>query len=882
MPTTLPDTFGRYQILKKLGEGGMGAVYLAEDSRLGRRVALKVPHFNDNQNSTILDRFYREARMAARIEHPNLCSIYDVADEGGIHYITMAYIDGQPLSKMVGEGKPWQPGHALDLVRQMALALQVLHEAGIVHRDLKPGNVMIRAKDQWPIIMDFGLARSFQSQSQQLTGNQSPLGTPAYMSPEQVMGDANAIGPRSDIWALGAILYEMLTGRLPFQGGLVQVFAAILHTSPPPPSQLQPGIPPELDMFVMQCLTKNAADRPESMAAVAAILLQMIQQIKTHPDGTLIPPRSGSSGSMPLSTMQPGGPHGSHGSHPALRQTPRVGDSAGHTPAAWSQNPVPMPSSYGGQTGTPPPLPPQASGSWQQLPNPSLPPGSAGHTPMVPHGSWVQAPMHGQPPTAPPGYPSGSGTHPGMHTTTAPQPATGSGQTALLIVAVCIFLLCAGVSAWFIYVIATGGFGRSGESSPVNSGISTTSSKGSDPSSQTKPTEPKRDTGRDSGRDTTPPPVARLTFTTEKKDITLEVGKSDTLPVKLQRENMDAEVTVVVVTPPKGITVTPLKLNGNSGDLAIRVENAARPGDYTLELHASAEQNGKQLSDTAKVSLKVTPRPTVAMKEITNDIGMKFVPIPAGTFTMGSPETEEQFAPDQRPLREVTISKAFYLGVYEVTQGDYERVMTKAANKSAFRPQGVLAASLPDKDKNDTSQYPMDTVSWTDAGEFCKKLSALPNEKAAKRTYRLPTEAEWEYACRASEKGPFNTGAKISTDDANFNGLDNVYPGSDKGVYRKRAMPVGQFKPNKWGLYDMHGNIAEWCSDWHDEDYYKRKENTDPQGPEASPTGERVLRGGWWLSSGANLRSGSRDREKPEGQSVNHRCGFRIVCILGE
>src|SRR5436305_10729508 len=137
-PAVLPEQFGRYRILKKLGEGGMGAVYLAEDSRLGCQVALKVPHFTEEDGPAVVERFYREARAVAGIHHPNICPVYDVDQVGGLHYLVMPFLEGTPLSRHIGPGRPWRPGDAVRLVVRLARALEVLHRRGLIHRDLKP------------------------------------------------------------------------------------------------------------------------------------------------------------------------------------------------------------------------------------------------------------------------------------------------------------------------------------------------------------------------------------------------------------------------------------------------------------------------------------------------------------------------------------------------------------------------------------------------------------------------------------------------------------------------------------------------------------------------------------------------------------------------
>ena len=193
-PDALPEQFGRYRVGKVLGRGGMGAVYLAHDTELDRPVALKVPHFARTGSSGARERFLREARAAAALSHPNICPVYDVGAIDSVPYLTMAYIEGRPLSDLVRSG-PLPLNQAAVLVRQMALALEEAHQRGIIHRDLKPSNVMLNHRDE-PIIMDFGLARLTTSADARLTAAGQMLGTPAYMPPEQVNGELGHNGAR--------------------------------------------------------------------------------------------------------------------------------------------------------------------------------------------------------------------------------------------------------------------------------------------------------------------------------------------------------------------------------------------------------------------------------------------------------------------------------------------------------------------------------------------------------------------------------------------------------------------------------------------------------------------------------------------------------------
>ncbi len=243
------------------------------------------------------------------------------------------------------------------------------------------------------------------------------------------------------------------------------------------------------------------------------------------------------------------------------------------------------------------------------------------------------------------------------------------------------------------------------------------------------------------------------------------------------------------------------------------------------------------------------PAKAQAPKEITNSIGMKLVLIPKGKFTMGSPASEE-YRRDDETQHEVTISMDYYLGVYEVTQAQYEKVM--GAKPSYF--QG-------DKINGSSSNHPVERVSWKEAVEFCKKLSDLPEEKAAGRVYRLPTEAEWEYACRAGSKTAysFGEGSKLLGDYSWFGDNCNT------------THPVGEKKANAWGLYDMHGNVWEWCSDWYGD--YPKGAVSDPVGPREGSY--RLFRGGSWRDVAALCRSADRSRRYPLDRLNDY--GFRVA-----
>lgn len=262
-------------------------------------------------------------------------------------------------------------------------------------------------------------------------------------------------------------------------------------------------------------------------------------------------------------------------------------------------------------------------------------------------------------------------------------------------------------------------------------------------------------------------------------------------------------------------------------------------------------------------------------KSIKNSVGMELVQIPSDSFVMGSPSKEED-RDDREERHEVTISKPFYMGAFEVTQAEYVRVMEgvdKANNRSTFK----------------ADDNPVENVEWRLAKVFCERLSQMPAEKKAGRKYRLPTEAEWEFACRAGTSTAFHCGDSISSTQANFNGN---YPVGDakQGKYLRRTTKVGTYEPNPFGLYDMHGNVSEWCEDWYDPDYYLDSPEVDPLGPpfgvvktNFSNFGAKnyfvVVRGGSWVDDGRACRSAYRFRAMPNTQY--RLIGFRVVCTTG-
>src|SRR3954469_4661820 len=250
---------GRYRIERKLGAGGMADVYLAEDQELGRRVAIKILNSRHGNDDQFIERFRREAKNAAALNHPNIVSIYDRGEAEDTYYIAMEFLDGRTLKELIiGRGAAAING-AIEYARQILSGLRFAHRHGIVHRDIKPHNVLVDG-DGRVKVTDFGIARAGTSQ---MTEAGSIVGTAQYLSPEQARG--SGVDQRSDLYSLGIVLYELLTGTVPFSGDTpVEIAMKHLSQTPEPPSVRRPDLPRELDLVVMRALAKDPDDRYQS------------------------------------------------------------------------------------------------------------------------------------------------------------------------------------------------------------------------------------------------------------------------------------------------------------------------------------------------------------------------------------------------------------------------------------------------------------------------------------------------------------------------------------------------------------------------------------------------------------------------------------------
>ena len=290
--------FGRFIIHQELGRGGFGMVFLAEDPHLMRLVALKLPRPDALTNASLRERFLREARAAARLDHPNIVPIYDAGEVGAICYIVSAYYPGENLAAWLQrQPGPLTPRTAAALTAVLADAVQHAHNHGILHRDLKPGNVLLEPRatasaDELPFtprLTDFGLAKLQEGEDEQTTSG-VVLGTPMYMAPEQAEGWTHLVKAPTDVYALGVILYELLTRRLPCQGAsLLLTLERVRSQSPAPPRSWRPDLPRALEVICLKCLEKEPGRRYASAGALAEDLRRFLanEPIRVAPPGPL-------------------------------------------------------------------------------------------------------------------------------------------------------------------------------------------------------------------------------------------------------------------------------------------------------------------------------------------------------------------------------------------------------------------------------------------------------------------------------------------------------------------------------------------------------------------------------------------------------------------
>lgn len=433
MTQLIGQTFGqRYEIQREIGRGGMAQVYLALDTRLGRKVALKILAPQLGFDAEFVRRFEREARVAAGLSHPAIVTVYDSDEHNGLLYITMEYIDGRSLHSILKEHGALGIGYAVSILTPLGQALDYAHRQGAVHRDVKPHNVLV-ATDGRVLLADFGIVQPLDATGERLTRTGIFMGTPEYVSPEQL--EARHVDGGSDLYSLGIVGYEILTGRVPFSGSTPQLILAHTQTPPPPLRQMVPSLPPELESVFERVLAKNPRERYQSGE-------EFVQEIARVMRGRNIPAASPTQiAALAVSTASSAG-----------RST--IGLAPDPTPAASTPPPQARPAS---------PPPPAAVPDWLQSsaesPRPDALPPASGKQPSTPPPLPDKQPSTAPPPPPPP---PGSTSEP-QADTPSPRRKTIPDSVWLLLLVVLIGVL---VALYFLSPIGGGGGERLTQTEP--------------------------------------------------------------------------------------------------------------------------------------------------------------------------------------------------------------------------------------------------------------------------------------------------------------------------------------------------------------------------------------------------------------------------------
>ncbi len=793
---------GNYVVMDKLGQGGMGMVLKACHRRMDRIVALKVLFSRVVKTPGAIERFHREVKAAARLTHPNIVTAYDADEVNQTHFLVMEFVEGADLAQLVAQKGPLPPAEAADCVMQAAKGLAYAHSQGVIHRDIKPANLLL---DRHGVvrILDLGMARLDATGDADLTESGQIMGTVNYMAPEQSLNTKNT-DARSDIYSLGMTLWFLLTGRPAYEGSTL-VETLIAHRERPIPSlrAVRPDVSPGLEAIFTRMVAKSPDGRFANMTELIAAL-----ETCAAPSGP--PPID--PGVSVLEGWNADSLSGSGLSMPSLSglAQPRLQSP----PQVHGAHPDNTLASMGDSTDHSQML------TAELVPQPQI---HAEHTPVSvayrkSRGSWL--PIVG-----------------------------GLVILAAIAAAAVVFLLPTSEGTLVVEVNEPGAVVKVLDDQGT---VEITDASGQKKVQLSVKPGSKQIT------------VTKDGFTIHSQNLTISKGGEELLKVSLQpkqvAENNPGPGTPVTPggtpstpstpggTPstPGGTPVTPpMPTTPTAPPTSVRTVAADGSLIFTIDLNDLPPEltQPRAGSSTQPPSIHGS---AAGDERDDNSLQLKMVWCPPGSFKMG----------DRTSAVDVTLSSGFWVGKTEVTQSQWQAVIgTEPWRADSSVPQG--------------SDYPASFVSYEDATEFCNKLTET--ERAASRLplgwkYALPTEAQWEYACRAHTTSTYSFSDESQLDQYAWY-KQNALLGGQPFPHQ-----VGQKRPNPWGIFDMHGNLREWCRDW------LRGSLAGGIDPETTAIGEkRVRRGGCWSDGADACTCSFRDGIEP---TFRNRClGFRVALV---
>jgi formylglycine-generating enzyme required for sulfatase activity len=805
---------GKYEIIRKLGAGGMADVFLALDTTLQRQVALKILPPEFARDAERAARFEKEVLHCASLQHPGIVTIHDVGHEQGIHFYSMALLSGGDLKQRIQAGL--KPKQTLQLLAQIVEALGYAHQQGFVHRDLKPDNIMFDEHDK-PVITDFGIAKAISSGTR-MTGTGMSIGTPHYMSPEQARGQQ--VDGRSDLYALGVVLYEMLTGQVPYQAD--DTFAVgLMHISDPLP-QLPKDLA-KIQPLLNRLLAKDSAARYRDANALIVDIEKLLQGESLPVAAAADTQRSQRSAQTQVMPVEPAVEKTGSGVKWAL-----VGALLAVIVAGglwfWQMQSRPQLVQSGGAL---------ASGAVtvapQVAPTKSQPvqPATGGAILQIgsdPDGAKVYLDDRelGQTPLTRSDLPGGE------HELVLKKQFYNDASLNLT--------LEDGIVVKENVELQRGQGRITILTQPQGATVYLDDRKQQE---VTPTTLSSVSAGEHSIR------VHVDRYYDQEQAVALEPGATSKLDVSLQGGNLvkynkrwvepeeaarlkaaaAAEAKRIAAAEAQRKAEVEAKRKAEVKRKAIAAaksqpESAAVRGDL-VSLESAIAQSSALGSPLANMSeLRAAAAAAARIAPFSDSAtGMEFVYVKGGCYEMG--DTFGDGGSDEKPVHDVCVDD-FHMGKYEVTQAEWQALM--GSNPSTFKG----------------SNRSVEQVSWNDAQSFIGKLS-----QRSGKNYRLPTEAEWEYAARSGGKQEKYAGSSSAGSVAWY--ADNS---------GKKTHSVGQKAANGLGLYDMSGNVYEWCSDWYGKSYYSQSSHSNPQGP--SSGSYRVFRGGSWGNSPTGVRVANR------------------------